>query len=437
MKQVAERLAAGLKSACAAGRLAGWRLTLTWRRTLRFGLRDDHAGGAVSPPRLSEGLALSYLLVFGEREIARGQYGAAWSLEPEALLTRAESQRHEDADGALLPGPAEIPAVCTADASVDAVVDDDPSPLADAVCAARESAEDAVLSGSADAERRRGLVLSSLGLTAEAKGTAMSYGFSFAGRWGDGETRRQRPPLAEVKSRLDEAARIADLLGETRKAPPAPGEWTVLFHPSAARGLLASFLLGNLEGQTVVLSRGAFPLEDFRTRRQIFRPGFRVAVDPLRDGAVGAYSFSGEGVPAMQSTFVEDGRLVSPVLDMKHAKRAGMEPTGLPLAGDTLQLEDPQAIERDAALRALRPGLLVYTLLGLHTQDPSSGRFSLVAAQALWHEDGQPAGAQPAVLSGRLLDGFGNGSLQLVAWPGEHWPGLLMRCDARPRANGA
>src|SRR5258705_12799711 len=99
--------------------------------------------------------------------------------------------------------------------------------------------------------------------------------------------------------------------------------------------------------------------------------------------AAGAYRFSPEGLPARACTFVEQGRLKTPLLDLKHARRLGRAPTAIPAAMDTLFLEGKASIGYEDALSLTTGGALVLSVLGVHTQDFTSGDFSLSAPQTL------------------------------------------------------
>ncbi len=436
MRALFDSFRRALEAESAQGRMHGWRLALTRTRKVSIGINDNVAGGAYAPPILDEHLALSYLVAWDEEQVSRGQIASVGELDFPALLDAARKQAHADADAIVFPGAATIPKLRVHLQEVAALVEKDPSALAEMLVLAKDvakSAESEVLSGSCQARERESIVESSGGFRGESRGTLSAYGFYFDGRYGDGKTSRGVWTADEARTRLLEAATTSKRLGGD-PVRVTPGSAPVLFHPAVAQGLITSFLLGNLGGNKVVHGMSAFPLESFDSGRQVLREGFTVGVDPLRDDAVGSYSFSSEGVVSSPVLFIENGRLVTPYLNLKLARRTGREPTASPRAGDTLVLEDPLAITPDEAFARLGEGLLVFSLLGLHTQDPSSGCFSLVAAQALLHRDAIPVGPCPAVVAGRLLEAFSSGEGCLVNWPGEDWPGLLMTCDVMSRS---
>ncbi|HET9298631.1 MAG TPA: metallopeptidase TldD-related protein, partial [Candidatus Polarisedimenticolaceae bacterium] len=73
--------------------------------------------------------------------------------------------------------------------------------------------------------------------------------------------------------------------------------------------------------------------------------------------------------------------------------------------------------------------LLVLHVLGVHTQDPVSGNFSLSAPQSLRVEAGEARGRVRATISGNLFDLLRREDTTFVAFEGETTPGLLVRCS--------
>jgi PmbA protein len=147
----------------------------------------------------------------------------------------------------------------------------------------------------------------------------------------------------------------------------------------------------------------------------------------------GSYRFTVEGLPASRCVYIEAGRLVQPVLDLKYARRLGLPPTPLPYDCDALHLEGPARLDLTAAREAAAGGVLILSLLGLHTQDRGSGDFSLSSPQALRIGAGDYEGSLRATLSGNLLDLLRSDALRLVDFEGEQTPGLLVPCRLDPK----
>ena len=178
---------------------------------------------------------------------------------------------------------------------------------------------------------------------------------------------------------------------------------------------------------------GRFTGAQFGSGETVLRDDLGLRLDPLRPLARGSYRFTTEGVPASRATFIEDGRLVQPVLDLKYAKRLGREVTPLPSTADSLQLEGPPELDLDSALAAADGGALVLSVLGVHTQDSASVDYSLSAPQVLRIGGARPAGRLRGTISGNLFDMLRHAELRRVRFVGEHTPGLLFPCRFDPQ----
>ena len=81
-------------------------------------------------------------------------------------------------------------------------------------------------------------------------------------------------------------------------------------------------------------------------------------------------------------------------------------------------------------LKKIELGLIVYSVLGLHTQDASSGKFSLTADQCLLVRNGEVAGKVKAVINGDFLGALKKESSQFSSVAGEDNPGFLFIANA-------
>src|SRR6185503_17952693 len=124
----------------------------------------------------------------------------------------------------------------------------------------------------------------------------------------------------------------------------------VLLHPDVVEDYVFGVLLHNLDGAQVAHGLGAFRKDQFDAAAPALREDLSFRNDPLVPMAVGAYRFSQEGLPASACVYVDRGRLRSPVLDLKYARRLGRKPTSIPGAMDTLFFEGPSPLSYEDAL---------------------------------------------------------------------------------------
>jgi PmbA protein len=410
-----------------------WRLGGGRSRSVSLGVRDNHAGNAYSPLAHHQGEGVGYLVRWSDGRISRGSVDRGHG-DAETALEAALESAYDDEDGAVIPGPDTFPDVDLHSADVVAVVEGDREPFRRILDEVRDLARRrgyGTYSGSMHAAERESEVRTSEGLRVEARSTSWSWHMHFEGEFGDSSLARSLGDPAEPARRLATACDLVDRLRRPDHDPPS-GACPVLFHPRLVESLLDTYVFGNLSGSAVWHGQAAFRREQFERRERVFRPDLRIGVDPVRPRAYGSYRFTGEGVPARATDFVRDGKLRTPVLGLKFARRFGLEPTGLPGAADTLVLEGPPHVPFEEALAGMDRGLFALSLLGLHTQDATRGEFSLSAPQALVVDGGRLRGRAKVVLAGDFLKALAGEDLVLVDLPDQPLPGLLLPCRVHP-----
>ncbi|HBT17426.1 MAG TPA: hypothetical protein DEB05_10790, partial [Firmicutes bacterium] len=110
-------------------------------------------------------------------------------------------------------------------------------------------------------------------------------------------------------------------------------EMFVIFPPKVFEAFLEHFLLSNLSGNLIANRQSAFNIEDFTEKKQIFRTDFTVRVDGTRPYRYNSFRCTKEGVPSSQVELIQAGRLNTPLLDLKYARKLDLEPTPIPVGG--------------------------------------------------------------------------------------------------------
>lgn len=177
------------------------------------------------------------------------------------------------------------------------------------------------------------------------------------------------------------------------------------------------------------------------------KTGQRVAselLDVIDDGLLahgpGTRHVDDEGVPARRKELIREGVLTGFMHNTHTARKDNTFSTGNALRGGVssppsvgpLNLFISPAREAhspEAMLGGMDKGLYIMEAMGIHTADPISGDFS-IGVSGLWVENGRPKyPVKEAVISGNLLDFFGNlyavGS-DLRFYGGVGSPSLLM-----------
>jgi len=165
----------------------------------------------------------------------------------------------------------------------------------------------------------------------------------------------------------------------------------VVFDPRIA-GSLIGHLASAINGSAI--ARKTSFLKD-RLSEQIFASGIRVIDDPLRRRGLRSHPFDAEGVAGKRRALVDDGRLMSWILDSATARELGLESTGHAQRGvsstpspgaSNLHLEPGRASPAEL-IAGIEEGLYVTNLIGMGanmvTGDYSRG------ASGFWIEHGE------------------------------------------------
>ncbi|HEX4823736.1 MAG TPA: metallopeptidase TldD-related protein [Candidatus Polarisedimenticolaceae bacterium] len=426
-------LLTALRTARPQGRaIAGFNFDITTIRRLVIGTKDRETGGPHAPVSLSDSLNARFKLVWDDGRVSRGvMERRAIESDPHPVLASALAAAYDDPDARTILGPSAFPDVPTLDPGTVKLAEGAIDPFVPRLEAIRARLADHGLktwSGSMQAAHGNTRLLTSAGLDVEAEGTSTSWSVSFDGESvGAGKSGRRLEPFEEFALRLDRLVTLVLALRGTAPARPG-GVVPVLFHPGVVEDYVLAVLLHNLDGEQVAHGTGAFTRAQFGSGFASLRPDLTLRTDPLVPFASGAYRFTREGVPAAPVTLIDRGRLATPMLDLKYARRLGLPPNAPPAAMDTLFFEGALAIDEPAALGAAAGGVLVLGVLGVHTQDFTSGDFSLSAPQSLAIGANGFEGRLRGTVSGNLFELLRSDDLAFVRFPGETTPGLLVRC---------
>jgi len=416
--------------------IAAWSLCVTRSRRLSLGVKDGQAGNAHHPLKIVEARGARYRLIWEDGRISRGHFERRQlESDVEEALRTARRAAYDDPDAAWVLGPAGFPEVELHDAETALAAGGAPGATGPRLSAVRRRVGELgfrTWSASFSAAETESRVVTSAGLDASSTGTSYNWHVNINGEIGSGFSGRRGEPTDEFEARVERLMHVARLLERDAGAMDG-GVLPVLLHPRVVEGFILETMLGNLGGASLFHGEGWFRREQIGAERPVLRDDLTLRIDPLVPMRSGSYRFTAEGLPAAPCVFLERGRLVSPVLDLKYARRLGLPPTPLPLAMDTLFLEGPPILSLDEALARSGHGALVLAVLGAHTQDRGSGEFSLSAPQVLRILDGKFAGRIRATISGNLFDLLRGEDLERVRFEGEHTPGLLLRCRIDPK----
>jgi PmbA protein len=403
-----------------------WQVHGTESRRISLGIKDREAGNAHAPLSLAEGSNVHYLFVWSDGLVCRGMLER--QQDPRSAFEESRATAYEDPDAAHVLGPAEFSDVALWDEPTAGIAGGDTTLFAARLTRVRAAIDGAgarTWSGSFSAGASASRMVTSAGLDVESRGTSYGWFVSVDGEASDGFGARRPESESDFDARLEQLMRTAAQVAVVGAAPP-PGTHRVLLHPRVVESYVLGTLLQNLDGSAVAHEESAFKRADFGSDTARLREDIGLSIDPLQPYKTGAYRFTGYGLPAAPCTFVANGRLIQPILDVKYARRLGLKPTPVPFASDTASFGTPDRLAHDEALS--RADVMVHSVLGVHTQDRISGDFSLSAPLTLALRQGRPAGRLRGTISGNLWQILNSPDLRFVDVPHETTPGMLFAC---------
>ena len=177
---------------------------------------------------------------------------------------------------------------------------------------------------------------------------------------------------------------------------------------------VSSSLIGHLASAingSAVARKTSF-LKDKRGER-LFREGIRIIDDPLRKRGQRSRPFDGEGVAGQRLALIEDGVLMTWLLDSATARELGLTTTGhasrgvssAPSPGATNLYLEAGTMSPDELMADIGEGFYVTSLIGMGVNQVT-GDYSR-GASGFWIENGKPTyPVSEVTIAGNLVDMF-------------------------------
>ena len=414
-------------------KLRGWRFDLSHGRSVSLSIVDNQLGSVYGPATARDSLGGGLYLIWEDEKRSNASVDRLTVPEFEQRLREWYASAYADdrAPDIRPPDPA-YPEVEMYDPGIEPLVGGETELLFKIL----KTGYDELLGGGgvefldagASASTGTRYLRNSRGLDVSYLSSYFSYSFYADSLYGNGYGKRRLAPD-------DELNRILTDVRENTARLKLPGSFKadqtgnrVVLDTGMAGSFIGQYIGGNLSGSGVANRQAAYSLEDFQAHKQVIRPDISLAIDGTRPFESSASRVTSEGIPGGRGFLIEKGRLNSPALDLKYAGITGFTPT--PGGGLYIELDDGgQRQSFDELVKSVDHGLLVYSVLGMHTQDSTSGRFSLSAPRCLVIEDGELKGKVKVTLNGNFFDNI-NDSRSRFGWdPYEDNPAMEMTCQ--------
>jgi PmbA protein len=215
-------------------------------------------------------------------------------------------------------------------------------------------------------------------------------------------------------SDLESPEKVGRTAGERAVARLNPRKVATTKVPVVYDKRVASSLIGHLAGAvngSAIARKTSFLREKLGER--LFREGIRVVDDPLRERGHRSRPFDGEGVAGQRLALIDDGVLMSWLLDSATARELGLVTTGhasrgvssAPAPGATNLYLEAGAMSPDELMADIKDGFYVTSLIGMGVNQVT-GDYSR-GASGFWIENGKPTyPVSEVTIAGNLVGMF-------------------------------
>jgi PmbA protein len=386
-------------------RLSGWRILVHESEAVSLGVKDNSPGSVYTPPSYHQGESGDVFLVWADGKCSQAMVQLRSHDDHEYWQQELEQWRqasYEDPDAAHIVSPEPLPLVAVEDQAIQSIFSGDDQILFDQVRRwLTDKPSKAEMQGSIQAAWGLRHVRTSTGLAVTYQQSQFVSWFSFDSLIGGGFAKRRLAQPEEQEKLWAQTLNLYEAMHIV--APPVGPQTQVILAPSMTEDMLGQFILPNFSGDRVIEGQGAFSKESFLENKLVFHPDFSLLIDPLRELELGSYLVTPEGVPAEHTVLVRDGKLQTPYLRVKDSVRWGAKPTAIPQGMAGLYLQHKGEIPWVKAIQGVEDGVLVLSVLGLHTQEAVSGSYSLSAPHSLRILKGQIVGKTDVKLTGNFF----------------------------------
>lgn len=386
--------------------IKGWRILVHEAQLISLGIKENSPGSVYTPPSYRQGESGEVYIIWEDGRLSQARVQAsAVDSETNYWQEQLEEWRqasYEDPEAAEIPQPEPMPLVAVEDRGIQKILHGEDQLLFEQLNQLLKSKpEKAQMNAGIQASWGYRHVRNSKGLAVTYQESQYALYFSFDSLVGGGFAKRRLIRPEEWDHIWQRTITYYEAL--QKEAPEVTSGTSVIFSPGVLDDFLGQFILPNFIGQGVLEGQSAFKVEDFKNQKLVFNENLTLLVDPLRPFEWGSYLVTSEGVPAERTVLVQQGALQSPILRMKDAQRWETKPTGVPLGTSGLYLKSTQEIPWPEMLSGIEDGILILSVLGMHTQNSVSGEYSLSAPQSLRIEKGKIVGKRDVKLSGNFF----------------------------------
>ncbi|WP_425807012.1 metallopeptidase TldD-related protein [Desulfitobacterium sp. Sab5] len=383
-----------------------WRIVIHEAQLISLGIRDNAPGSVYTPPSYRQGESGEIFIVWEDGRLSQAQVQSLPgnnSFYGQEQLNEWYQAAYEDPDGREIPAPEAMPLVAVEDRAVQKILAGEDEILFEQLKRLLEGRPNpAKMQASIQAVWGYRHVRHSRGLAVTYQESQYGFSFSLDSLVGGGFAKRRLIREDEWDKIWRQTLNYYQAMGH--EGSPVGPQTTVIFSPELVDSFLSQFIIPNFVGQSILEGQSSFQTEQFFNQEKVFDEGLTLLIDPLRPFELGSYLVTSEGIAGKRTNLVQNGALITPFLRVKDARRWGGSPTAIPMGTSGLYLKhDRESASWPEAIAGIEDGVLILSVLGMHTQNSVSGEYSLSAPQSLRIQNGKIVGKTDVKLSGNFF----------------------------------
>ncbi len=406
-----------------------WTFSILNSKAIEIGIRDNNIGGLYRSPSAHIGQGMELNLYWKNNYRSTHSYNGYIPNLNKEEITKLKEQSFYDDIIPDLPNPKDITEVKVYDENVENVFDNTEY-LYKNITKLRD---DLIIIS----ENLNGSVGASIGEMRVRNSEGFDNGYSFTNSglyvnadhvYGASQSTRMLFSNDEIDFIIQN---VKEYLPYYKKEAPKStlnnGNIDVIIPNYNLIGILGFYYFSNLSGEAIDTNQSAYSIDDIKNEKKVMRDDINLLIDNTKDYSAGSHKFSSIGNPNGRKSIISNGKIKSPLLGLKYAKKFNMPITPDILSERSLELGNGSKEDINDIITNTSEGVIIDGILGLHTQDNTTGNYSLNCQSSLFIKDGKIIGKGNVLIGGNFFKDMLKEDLLFIKYPDNDFPGIRVK----------
>ncbi|MEI7604134.1 MAG: metallopeptidase TldD-related protein [bacterium] len=410
--------------------IKGYILFLSVARDSQAGFLNQELGNIYRPVQTNDSLKGSFYFEYDDNKYSSGNLNiSAWN-DFELFMKSSQLSAFTDENPVTIPGLVEYKKPQLCDDELKNLVLNNPEKLLDLVSEFKDKHspyKSINIEGNGSIGYYQSAITTSEGFRNSSDSTTLGLSAEYNMGVFFYQESRKLFDVKELDKKIEVYTNYANILSSDKKSIPS-GEYTVLLEPDATYPFLNKFILENINGNFVDAGTTRFSKDDFVTHKNIFNEDLNIRINQVEDYLIESFSFDSEGVLPRDFNLIENGSLQSPICDLKSGKKLGFTSCHFSSLRYT-EITSNRMESYEKFLQSHNRFILIFSFLGIHTQNKVLGKYSLPAPHAVFVENGEIIAPINCVISGDAFEKFLSDDFYFVQTDYQNYPSLTFKTE--------